>query len=284
MGEKSPGETYLLVADAHEYGPGKIHILADAQRTLCGRARGQCPGEIRVGYEDEVTCQLCARSWVATKHQKEREQRWREQNAQWQAERRQATRDGRFGIATEHRFTRFRSRLEARWAVFFDAIGWRWEYEPFDLDGYIPDFAILGARPFLIEVKPAVAIDELREHIAKAGRAHRDLLIVGATPFMPGTYGGDSGTAGLMIQWNYGAETPAPEDATAEAAEWAEEARWHRCGEDGCGGIAVHHTIGWFVGYPCGHYDGDGYLGPAPLDALERVWADARNRTQWESA
>jgi hypothetical protein len=40
---------------------------------------------------------------------------------------------------------RFRSRLEARWAVFFDALGIAWEYEPegFTLsDGtrYLPDF------------------------------------------------------------------------------------------------------------------------------------------------
>lgn len=45
---------------------------------------------------------------------------------------------------------RFRSRLEARWAVFFDVLGIKWEYEKegFDLDdgtGYLPDF-FLHAR------------------------------------------------------------------------------------------------------------------------------------------
>lgn len=47
-------------------------------------------------------------------------------------------------IETRYRGYRFRSRLEARWAVFFDTIGWEWEYEKegFDLDGklYLPDF------------------------------------------------------------------------------------------------------------------------------------------------
>jgi hypothetical protein len=47
-------------------------------------------------------------------------------------------------IETKHRGYRFRSRLEARWAVFFDSIGLKWEYEKegFDLDGvyYLPDF------------------------------------------------------------------------------------------------------------------------------------------------
>lgn len=50
-------------------------------------------------------------------------------------------------IQTEYKGYLFRSRLEARWAVFFDACGVRWEYEPegYDLgDGllYLPDFLL----------------------------------------------------------------------------------------------------------------------------------------------
>lgn len=47
-------------------------------------------------------------------------------------------------IQTVYRGYKFRSRLEARWAVFFDSLGIRWEYEKegYDLDGlwYLPDF------------------------------------------------------------------------------------------------------------------------------------------------
>jgi hypothetical protein len=47
-------------------------------------------------------------------------------------------------IETEYNGYRFRSRLEARWAVFFDAMGVKYEYEKegYDLDGlwYLPDF------------------------------------------------------------------------------------------------------------------------------------------------
>ncbi|MBQ8010025.1 MAG: hypothetical protein IJ265_00505 [Oscillospiraceae bacterium] len=48
-------------------------------------------------------------------------------------------------IQTEYKGYLFRSRLEARWAVFFDACGIEWEYEPEGLilsDGthYLPDF------------------------------------------------------------------------------------------------------------------------------------------------
>lgn len=52
-------------------------------------------------------------------------------------------------IQTEYKGYLFRSRLEARWAVFFDACGVDWEYEPegYDLgDGlfYLPDFLLHG--------------------------------------------------------------------------------------------------------------------------------------------
>ena len=69
-------------------------------------------------------------------------------------------------IETRYKGYRFRSRLEARWAVFFDACGYTWEYEPegFDLgDGvyYLPDFKIYGKddngdyNVFWFEVKPS---------------------------------------------------------------------------------------------------------------------------------
>ena len=52
-------------------------------------------------------------------------------------------------VQTKYNGYLFRSRLEARWAMFFDACGVRYEYEPegFDLgDGiyYLPDFLLHG--------------------------------------------------------------------------------------------------------------------------------------------
>jgi len=52
----------------------------------------------------------------------------------------------------------FRSRLEARWAVFFETMKIKWEYEPegFQKGGarYLPDFRIrLGDRTHYVEVK-----------------------------------------------------------------------------------------------------------------------------------
>lgn len=64
-------------------------------------------------------------------------------------------------IETYYNGYRFRSRLEARWAVFFDALGVKYEYEPegFDLgDGiyYLPDFRIkcYGLRGTPLQKEP----------------------------------------------------------------------------------------------------------------------------------
>ena len=72
-------------------------------------------------------------------------------------------------IETVYNGYRFRSRLEARWAVFFDAMGIEYQYEPqgFSLkDGtrYLPDF-YLPESDTHVEVKP-----NLRESIPDVER------------------------------------------------------------------------------------------------------------------
>jgi hypothetical protein len=63
-------------------------------------------------------------------------------------------------IETHYRGYRFRSRLEARWAVFFDKLGLKYEYEPegFQLSAgwYLPDFCVHypGDGSVWFEVKP----------------------------------------------------------------------------------------------------------------------------------
>jgi len=47
---------------------------------------------------------------------------------------------------TKYKNVLFRSRLEARWAAFFDLVNWKWDYEPVDLEGWTPDFMIRVPR------------------------------------------------------------------------------------------------------------------------------------------
>jgi len=60
-------------------------------------------------------------------------------------------------IETRYKGYRFRSRLEARWAVFFDFMEWEWQYEKegFTLPSgmYLPDFWIATVNMWA-EVKP----------------------------------------------------------------------------------------------------------------------------------
>jgi len=68
---------------------------------------------------------------------------------------------------TVYNGVQFRSRLEAKWAAFFDELRWRWAYEPVDLGEWSPDFIISGAaswrhfwgsvlkQPFIYSQKPA---------------------------------------------------------------------------------------------------------------------------------
>jgi hypothetical protein len=62
-------------------------------------------------------------------------------------------------IETKYKGYHFRSRLEARWAVFFDALGLQWEYEKegFYIDDimYLPDFFVISedGDGWFVEVK-----------------------------------------------------------------------------------------------------------------------------------
>lgn len=62
-------------------------------------------------------------------------------------------------IETQWKGYRFRSRLEARWALFFERLGFRWEYEPEgfeteDGERYLPDFRVwTRTSQYWVEVK-----------------------------------------------------------------------------------------------------------------------------------
>jgi hypothetical protein len=78
---------------------------------------------------------------------------------------------GHPAIPTMYKGVQFRSRLEARWAAFFDLAKTPWLYEPIDLEGYIPDFVIKWAGvDLLVEVKPAMVAGELQPAADKVER------------------------------------------------------------------------------------------------------------------
>jgi hypothetical protein len=78
-------------------------------------------------------------------------------------------------IQTSYRGYFFRSRLEARWAVFFDSLGIKWVYEPegFHLSNgemYLPDFFLPkfgGPQGMYVEVKPDQVTDAKANQLAE---------------------------------------------------------------------------------------------------------------------
>ena len=89
-------------------------------------------------------------------------------------------------IETYYKGYRFRSRLEARWAVFFDAAGIEYEYEPegFVLeDGicYLPDFFLPNIRGGIyVEVKGRMT--EYDQHKIDLFSKQYPILVLGEIP------------------------------------------------------------------------------------------------------
>ena len=91
----------------------------------------------------------------------------------------------------------FRSRLEARWAAFFELCGWKWDYEPVDFDGWVPDFVLYGAKSMTyVEVKPVVAFPgSVADKIDLSG-CEDEVLIVGQSCPIP-----DDRWMGCTLGW-----------------------------------------------------------------------------------
>ena len=82
----------------------------------------------------------------------------------------------KWSIPTTYNGTRFRSKLEASWAKFFDTHRMKWAYESegFDFDGvwYLPDFWLPEIRTF-VEVK-GILDDKDNEKIERLTRTASD--------------------------------------------------------------------------------------------------------------
>lgn len=102
-------------------------------------------------------------------------------------------------IETEYKGHLMRSRLEARWAVFFDALHVPWHYEEqgYDLPSgrYLPDFrleggALLGTKDLWVEVKGKLEHADFLKVVRAAYELPRDrglpawpqLLVLGEVP------------------------------------------------------------------------------------------------------
>jgi hypothetical protein len=161
-------------------------------------------------------------------------------------------------IETEYAGHRFRSRLEARWAVFFDSLGARWTYEPqgYEVaDGvrYLPDFWLPDSGIW-VEVKGTLDDSDAVQLIAAADRD--GLPYVHEKPERPGDLidGGDSRwyLTGMLPRVLILGEVPPPSPYA-----WL-----HRMLFLTCGVVTVQTALLWANGNVLG-FTPIGYLGHA---------------------
>lgn len=197
--------------------------------------------------------------------------------------------NGFAAIPTIYRNIQFRSRLEARWAAFFDLLCWVWEYEPRDMPGWIPDFVITGGlgeaqglhSEILVEVKPVLAFPTSVAHkieSALSGRPDdgilREPLIVGEHPLwmadwvLLGWLGDDCGPAGGYV-WG-----------GAVMGVWNGELPPGPYGKHVVG--FCHEEMG-YCDRISGRYDGSTHEDGIAVDEIRDYWVEAGNRVQYKS-
>jgi hypothetical protein len=151
-----------------------------------------------------------------------------------------------------------RSRTEARWAAFFDALKWPWAYEPTDLDGYIPDFVLnFDTGPLLVEVKSTEEDIEIAKAKIEASGWEREAVIVvsAATP-----------DVGAFLEQD------------GHGFIWGDAGLFYCLS---CGRESIHAASGGWGCRICGASGGNAHVGD--FDPAQ-AWAEAGNRVQWRAA
>lgn len=180
---------------------------------------------------------------------------------------------------TLYKDTMFRSRLEARWAAFFDLAGWRWAYEPVDLERWTPDFVLPGAaNSILSEVKPltwsepeqilqdaelAKVLGQRTDRVCTDGLKD-ELLVLGNGPQRIGA----DWVLGVLADESWGA-----------APDWAV-----LCGNDTVAGLDFCSRSGAFAYRMGGEWDGNAHVKPINDNLPRALWANAGALVQWKGA
>ncbi len=186
-------------------------------------------------------------------------------------------------IPTMYRGRQYRSRLEARWAAFFDLLGWRAEYEPFDLGKWSPDFQLVSpySGSILVEVKPITEFNQpTADRMVKAAfergmGGDATLLLVGTSPIIRRNF--------VQIGWiGHVYEDQARADFQEAAIGWmldsdvpgvhADIMFRDYADQDTCWSGALYL-------YPAFDFSGDC---KAYSKHTMQLWASASNQTQWK--
>jgi hypothetical protein len=211
---------------------------------------------------------------------------------------------------------RFRSRIEAQWAEMFTKLGWEWEYEPIELNGYIPDFIIkFPYKHLLVEVKGDTDIKNIEQYadkIIKSGWNGEFLLVCSVLNDDNGIYLGLLGATdyNYMSRGGYDEEHSKPCYPTIEYRDYAylticddcekytiynDNYGWfcRNCGSGDSNKSLVRNRIEpyIYVGHKCGEFFTKvseyckciTHIKNQYYEQIKRIWVDAKNHTQWKN-
>jgi len=173
---------------------------------------------------------------------------------------------------TKYRGITFRHRLDATWAAFFDECHWWWEYQPFDLPGWSPAFAIWcdDERAVLVEITPTwAATESLIANINQSGVFDEGMelpgcdtaMILGPSPFYQGGY---------STCWEYEAF-----GMLADRLEWDRAMLTITPGNSSYR-LDVHQDAGGWGSWISGFRSGDSWAGQYDGEFVRRLWGNAK--------
>lgn len=170
-------------------------------------------------------------------------------------------------LATTIDGRRYRSQLEARWAQFFRYAGWRFEYEPFQLVGWVPDFLLMGESAVLVEIKPTHVFPYFIQDKIEESLPPHDVLVLGCSiPVRP------YDTVGVIAPDTIGWLAERSGDADHTHLWWGDAV----IGQSPMRELDFAHRDG----SPFGRMRGT-CLSPASPYLVRSKWADAGNKAQW---
>lgn len=167
-------------------------------------------------------------------------------------------------ITTRYKGYAFRSRLEARFAVYFDHLGITWDYEPegFELGNglrYLPDFWLPDLRLW-VEIKPSYPDKAGIEKATRLGQEHHAVIMFCGPP------GAEHHDSNLFFGWDSG-ESGAG-FMPARGAGWFAHVDGELALEIGGAGPRTFYAKEWQHEIPA-------FSGPAPGVCWERARAAA---------
>jgi hypothetical protein len=188
-------------------------------------------------------------------------------------------------ILTRYEGVNYRSMLEARWAAWFQLVGWPAHYEPFELAGYIPDFILDFPYPLLVEVKPTRdCVGPAAQRIVDSGWGGEFLIVTSMPTF---------GSCPEAPNWaSFGwLEGDLPEPHATNYSTWqAHSSSAYAClaigGSLPKGHVCLRHGLCSYrcrVG-GCGVDNWKEAQDPDVAQYAKRLWAEAGNLVQWRGS